>query len=87
MADLDWSKCEAVESVPDVQGGKWVFRGTRMPVIVVFENLGDMTTEDLIEMYGVTREQVEDVLWFVSQNLRNTAPGVREATLEHAHSV
>ena len=36
---LDWSQCPAVESVPGKVSGAWVFRGTRMPVAAVFENL------------------------------------------------
>jgi uncharacterized protein (DUF433 family) len=36
---LDWSPCAAVESVPGKLGGAWAFRGTRMPVAAVFENL------------------------------------------------
>ena len=36
---LDWAQCPAVESVPGRLGGAWVFRGTRMPVAAVFENL------------------------------------------------
>ena len=47
MAALDWSQCPAVESVPGKVSGAWVFRGTRMPVSVVFENLEDgMTIDD-----------------------------------------
>jgi uncharacterized protein (DUF433 family) len=38
---FDWSQCAAVESVPGKPGGAWVFRGTRMPVAAVFENLQD----------------------------------------------
>ena len=39
MAALDWSKCAAVESVPDRVGGAWVFKDTRLPVATVIENL------------------------------------------------
>ncbi len=39
MAALDWSQCPVVESVPGRRSGAWVFRGTRMPVATVFENL------------------------------------------------
>ena len=38
-ATLDWSQCPAVESIPGKVSGAWVFRGTRMPVQTVFENL------------------------------------------------
>ena len=39
MSALDWAQCPAVESSPDKVSGAWVFRGTRMPVATVFENL------------------------------------------------
>jgi uncharacterized protein (DUF433 family) len=46
MAALDWSECSAVESVPGKVSGAWVFKGTRTPVAVVFENLEDGMTID-----------------------------------------
>jgi uncharacterized protein (DUF433 family) len=39
MANLDWSQCPAVESIPGKRSGAWVFRDTRTPVSVVFDNL------------------------------------------------
>ena len=36
---LDWSQCPAVESIPGKVSGAWVFKDTRMPVSIVFENL------------------------------------------------
>ena len=39
MPLLDWSQCPAVESVPGKVSGAWVFRDTRMPVSVVFDDL------------------------------------------------
>ncbi|MGO9589098.1 MAG: DUF433 domain-containing protein [Candidatus Acidiferrales bacterium] len=39
MPALDCSQCPAAESVPGRVSGAWVFRGTRMPVATVFENL------------------------------------------------
>ncbi len=42
---LDWSKCAAVESVPGRVSGAWVFRGTRLPVATIFENLEDRREE------------------------------------------
>lgn len=71
MAALDWSQCLAVESVPGKVSGAWVFRGTRMPVATVFENLADgMTVDELLETFdGLTREQVEAVLQFAARSL------------------
>src|SRR5579859_5921688 len=57
---LDWSQCTAVESVPGKVSGAWVFRGTRIPVAAVFENLEDgLTVNDIVEMFdGLRQEQV-----------------------------
>lgn len=70
MAVLDWSKCPAVESVPGKVSGAWVFRGTRLPVATVFENLEDgMTIEEVMEQFDVTREQIQTVLEFAARSL------------------
>ena len=67
---LDWSQCPAVESVPGKVSGAWVFRGTRMPVAAVFENLEDgLTIEEILEQFDVTREQVQAVLEFSARSL------------------
>lgn len=67
---LDWSQCDAVESIPGKVSGAWVFRGTRMPVSIIFENLNaGMTIDEVMEQYDVTREQVNAVLEFVARSL------------------
>jgi uncharacterized protein (DUF433 family) len=67
---LDWSKCPAVESVPGKVSGAWVFRGTRLPVATIFENLEDgMSIEEIMEQFDVTREQVTAVLDFAARSL------------------
>jgi uncharacterized protein (DUF433 family) len=70
---LDWSKCSVVESVPGKVSGAWVFRGTRMPVAAVFENLEDgLTIDEIVQLYdGLTREQVKAVLDFAAQSLES----------------
>jgi uncharacterized protein (DUF433 family) len=40
----DWSSCTAVERSSDKVSGAWVFRGTRVPVKALFENLEDGAT-------------------------------------------
>jgi len=70
MASLDWSLCSAVESIPGKVSGAWVFKGTRTPVAVVFENLEDgMTIDEVMEQFPVTREQVKAVLEFAARSL------------------
>ncbi len=67
---LDWSNCAAVESVPGKVSGAWVFRGTRLPVATIFENLEDgMSIEEIMEQFDVTREQVTAVLDFAARSL------------------
>jgi len=75
MATLDWSQCPAVESIPGKVSGAWVFRGTRLPVATVIENLEDLSVEEVMEQFDVTREQIAGVLDFVAQSLKTSAPG------------
>ena len=74
MATLDWSQCPAVESIPGKRSGAWVFKGTRTPVATVFENLQDMSVDELVEEFGVTREQVRAVLEFAAHSTEAPAP-------------
>ena len=61
---IDWSTCMAVESEPDRVSGSWVFRGTRVPVAALFENLeGDATLTEFVEWFpGVTLLQAKQTL-------------------------
>jgi uncharacterized protein (DUF433 family) len=74
MADLDWSQCPAVESIPGKVSGAWVFRDTRLPVATVIENLEDLSIEEVMEQFDVTREQIAAVLDFVAQSLKTSIP-------------
>jgi uncharacterized protein (DUF433 family) len=80
MATLDWSRCPAVESVPGKVSGAWVFCGTRLPVATVIENLEDLSVEEVMAQFDVSREQIAAVLDFVAESLRDPAPA-------DAHSV
>ena len=74
MAALDWSKCLAVESVPGKVGGAWVFKGTCLPIATVIENLEDLSVDEIMEQFDVSREQVTAVLEFVAESLRSEIP-------------
>ena len=75
MANLDWSQCPAVESVPGKVSGAWVFRDTRMPVATVFENLkAGVSIEEVMEEFDVTREQIDAVLEFAARSLDAPIP-------------
>ena len=56
---IDWSSCPAVERDSRLVSGAWVFRGTRIPVITLFQNLEDgaQLSDFLAWFPGVTREQ------------------------------
>ena len=59
-----WEDCDAVERHPEKLSGAWVFRGTRVPLAALFENLRDGASIDqFLEWFpGVQRAQVEAVL-------------------------
>lgn len=61
---IDWSTCPAVERDPERVGGAWVFRGTRVPVAALFENLEDgAQAAPFVEWFpGVALDQVRAVL-------------------------
>lgn len=68
---LDWSQCPEIERCPGKVSGACVFRGTRVPVKALFENLEDgATVEEFLEWFpGVERRQVEAVLIFAAASL------------------
>ena len=68
---LDWSLCSAVERDPRRLSGCWVFRGTRVPVSALFENLEDaVQIAQFVEWFpGVTIEQVREVLDHAAKSL------------------
>ena len=87
MASLDWSQCPAVESIPGKVSGAWVFRDTRLPVATVIENLEDLSVEEVMEQFDVTREQIAAVLEFVAQSLKVSAPPAQPSAPVDAHTL
>ena len=69
---LDWQTCPAVELDPEKLSGAWIFRGTRVPVSALFENLeGGATLDQFLEWFpGVTRRQAESVLEHATQSVQ-----------------
>ena len=69
--NMKWINCHAVERDPERVSGAWVFKGTRVPVRALFENLEDgATVDEFLEWFpGVTRSQVEGVLDFTAASL------------------
>ena len=68
---LDWTHCSAVERVHDKVSGAWLFKGTRVPVQALFENLeGGATVEEFLQWFpGVERGQVDAVLEHARRSL------------------
>ena len=64
-------------SDPERLGGRVCFRGTRVPVDTLFENLEDgISVDEFLDAFeGVTREQVVGVLEAARQTLSTTAAG------------
>ncbi|WP_334319021.1 DUF433 domain-containing protein [Termitidicoccus mucosus] len=69
---LGWDSCSAVSRSPEVVGGIPVFKGTRVPVTALFENLEDgATVLDFLQWFpGGTKQQVDAVLEFAARSLR-----------------
>jgi len=61
---MNWADCPAVEQDPLRLSGAWVFRGTRIPVAALFQNLEDgVSLTEFVEIFpGVTTEQIQLVL-------------------------
>ncbi len=71
LSMLDWGDCHQVERSEGRLSGAWVFRGTRVPVRALFENLETgATIDEFLKWFpGVTLEQVVAVLAHAEQSL------------------
>lgn len=67
----NWSSCLAVERDLERVSGAWVFRGTRVPVSALFENLEDgAQVSEFVEWFpGVTLQQTRSVLEYAAHSL------------------
>ena len=68
---IDWGECQAIEQDPEKLSGAWVFRGTRVPVAALFENLdAGATVDEFLDWFpGVSRDQIDQVLEFAKNSL------------------
>lgn len=62
---------DLITSRPDVMSGRRVFRGTRVPVEVVFENLADgMSLDEILDQFEMlTRDDVVRVIELAAAEL------------------
>jgi uncharacterized protein (DUF433 family) len=87
MATLDWSQCAAVESVPGKRSGAWVFRDTRTPVSVVFDNLEvGASISEIMDWFHLSEEQVVAVIEFAARSLDAPVPQ-QPAQVVDAHTL
>ena len=72
---IDWSTCTAVERDPERVSGAWVFRGSRVPIADLFENLEDgVSVGEVIALFpGVSLEQARAVLEHAARSALATA--------------
>ena len=66
---------ELFESKPDVVSGALVFKGTRLPVDALFENLADgLSLDEVLESFpGIERERAEAAILLAAHNLHRNA--------------
>ena len=75
---LDWSQCPALESIPGKRSGAWVFRDTRTPVSVVFDNLEvGASINEIMEWFHLSHAQVVAVIEFAARSL-DAPPGMQQ---------
>jgi uncharacterized protein (DUF433 family) len=67
---INWAACPVLESDPEKLSGAWVFRGTRVPISIVLENLGDMSVAEIAQEYPtVRRDQITAFLNFIARSV------------------
>jgi uncharacterized protein (DUF433 family) len=67
---INWAECPVLESDPEKLSGAWVFRGTRVPISTVLENLSDMSVTEIAQEYPtVRRDQIAEFLSFIARSV------------------
>ncbi len=71
---------DVLSSDPEIVSGAVVFKGTRVPVRAVFENLAaGMSMDDILRNFpSIEREQMEEVLRLGLQSLESHFAGGHE---------
>ncbi len=73
LVEQFWSECDAVEQVPGKVSGALVFKGTRVPVSALFNNIGHMNITEFTSQFPVDKQQAQTVLEYISKLLDETA--------------
>ena len=68
---IDWSGCELVEVVPGKVSGAPILKDTRLPAQTIVDNHDyGMTPAEIVEQFGVTEDQVLQVLEYARSRSR-----------------
>jgi uncharacterized protein (DUF433 family) len=78
-APMNWADCPAVEQDPQRHSGVWMFRGTRVPVAALFQNLSDgVSLAEFVEIFpGFGTAQARLVLDHAARNTTGTSGVMR----------
>ena len=76
---MNWADCPAGERDPQRLGGVWLFRGTRVPLAALFENLqDDVSMTEFVDLFpGVTIEQARLALEHAARSAAGSTDGGR----------
>ena len=71
---MSWQDCLSVEKSPEIQSGEYVFRGTRVPVRALLENLRDgATVHEFVQWFpGVSLERTRQALRLIELSLQKS---------------
>jgi len=68
LSVIDLAKCPGLERIPGKVSGVWLFRGTRLPLWVVLDNLkGGATLDEISDWFEIERSKIEEVLDFLAR--------------------
>lgn len=66
--EIDWSRCDLLESVPGKVSGAWVIRGTRMPAQTISDNYDAcMDPPEIAAAWDLDRAVVEAIVGHAEQ--------------------
>lgn len=73
---IPWKDCPDVERIPGKVSGRWLMKGTRIPVQAVLDNAEDFTPEQIVaEIYpSLTLDRVKRVIAFAREEAHAPHP-------------
>ena len=73
---IPWKDCPDVERIPGKVSGRWLMKGTRIPVQAVLDNAEDFTPEEIVsEIYpSLTLDRVKRVIAFAREGVHAPRP-------------